>query len=61
MGTPVAPLVATAYKEGIERIGEWRLLGINDDRTQLIIQYSQGAVRDTKRDPDHRTSAAVAL
>lgn len=62
MGTPTAPLIATSYIEGTDRIGDWRLLDINDDRTQLIIQYSQGGPCGTAKGIlIAETSAAVAL
>jgi len=43
---PTEPLVATSYDEGTDTIGDWRLMDINDDRTKLVIQYSQGGPCD---------------
>jgi hypothetical protein len=34
--------VSTVFRPDLDRIGDWRLLKINDARTQLVIQYSQG-------------------
>lgn len=62
MGTPTPPLIATSYEEGTDRIGDWRLIDINEDRTELVIQYSQGGPCGTgKGILRAETSTAVAL
>lgn len=62
MGTPMPPLIATSYEEGTDRIGDWRLIDINDDRTELVIQYSQGGPCGTDKGIlKAETSTAVAL
>jgi hypothetical protein len=59
---PTEPLVATSYDEGTDTIGDWRLMDINDDRTKLVIQYSQGGPCDTAKGIlTAETSTAVAL
>ncbi|MDQ0867350.1 hypothetical protein QF036_005001 [Arthrobacter globiformis] len=60
--TPTQPLVATSYEEGIDTIGDWRLMDINHDRTKLVIQYSQGGPCATAKGIlKAETSTAVAL
>jgi hypothetical protein len=60
--TPTEPLLATSYDEGTDTIGDWRLMDINDDRTKLVIQYSQGGPCDTAKGIlTAETSTAVAL
>lgn len=60
--TPTQPLVATSYEDGTDTIGDWRLMDINDDRTKLVIQYSQGGPCATAKGIlKAETSTAVAL
>jgi hypothetical protein len=59
---PTEPLVAKSYDEGTDTIGDWRLMDINDDRTKLVIQYSQGGPCDAAKGIlTAETSTAVAL
>lgn len=59
---PTEPLVATSYDEGTDTIGDWRLMDINDGRTKLVIQYSQGGPCDIARGIlTAETSTAVAV
>lgn len=59
---PTEPLVATSYDAATDTIGDWRLMDINDDRTKLVIQYSQGGPCDTAKGIlTAETSTAVAL
>lgn len=60
--TPTEPLVATSYDEGLDTIGDWRLMDISDDRTKLVIQYSQGGPCATAKGIlTAETSTAVAV
>ncbi|MFE5839595.1 hypothetical protein [Arthrobacter sp. NPDC056493] len=59
---PTEPLVATSYDAGTDTIGDWRLMDMNDDRTKLVIQYSQGGPCATAKGIlTAETSTAVAL
>lgn len=43
---PKAAPIAGSYDKDLDRIGDWRLLEINDSRVRLVIQYSQGGACD---------------
>lgn len=59
---PTEPLVAASYDEATDTIGDWRLMDINDGRTELVIQYSQGTPCATAKGIlTAETSTAVAL
>ncbi|XAS65953.1 hypothetical protein V3C33_10520 [Micrococcaceae bacterium Sec5.7] len=60
-GAPKPAPLATSYQEGLDDIGDWRLLEINDGGAQLVIQYSQDGCAVGQGVIVAQTSADVAL